>query len=306
MLLGCCHAITLPPTPLLALRGGVSDRKALVLKGSGLPPLDKVVDACLAGLGLAGSCALLGVMEPRFGVKLFVPPMMASGILFFSPVKPPSPKGILSGTVGCASVSAVVFSLLSGAVSPAAASGAAAGALLMWYKATECIFPPAAVVCVLMAGQAGQASGLKALASPAGLNWLATTWLGGHACMYAGAMGTAVVRGKARQVLARRKLRQMGNLSRVEVNGDHKPVTKPSPIEPLHPSPRTLILAQTMTLPLTRCSRSSTSSTRPRTARLMRSSSGVCMACACTVLTRIDTVHAWHMHGSLDALALRP
>ena len=200
VLLGCCHAITLPPTPLLALRGGANDRQALVLKGSGLPPLDKVVDACLAGLGLAGSCALLGVMEPRFGVKLFVPPMMASGILFFSPVKPPSPKGILSGTVGCASVSAVVFSLLSGAVSPAAASGAAAGALLMWYKATECIFPPAAVVCVLMAGQAGQASGLKALTSPAGLNWLATTWLGGHACMYAGAMGTAVVRGKARQV----------------------------------------------------------------------------------------------------------
>ena len=241
VLLGCCHAITLPPTPLLALRGGVSDRKALVLKGSGLPPLDKVVDACLAGLGLAGSCALLGVMEPRFGVKLFVPPMMASGILFFSPVKPPSPKGMLSGTVGCASVSAVVFSLLSGAVSPAAASGAAAGALLMWYKATECIFPPAAVVCVLMAGQAGQASGLKALASPAGLNWLATTWLGGHACMYAGAMGTAVVRGKARQALARRKLRQMGNLSRVEVNGDHKPdKTEPhraSTPQPSHSNP---------------------------------------------------------------------
>jgi CBS-domain-containing membrane protein len=217
VLLGCCHAITLPPTPLLALRGGANDRQALVLKGSGLPPLDKVVDACLAGLGLAGSCALLGVMEPRFGVKLFVPPMMASGILFFSPVKPPSPKGILSGTVGCASVSAVVFSLLSGAVSPAAASGAAAGALLMWYKATECIFPPAAVVCVLMAGQAGQASGLKALTSPAGLNWLATTWLGGHACMYAGAMGTAVVRGKARQAIARSKMRQMGNLSRDEL-----------------------------------------------------------------------------------------
>ena len=217
VLLGCCHAITLPPTPLLALRGGANDRKALVLKGSGLPPLDKVVDACLAGLGLAGSCALLGVMEPRFGVKLFVPPMMASGILFFSPVKPPSPKGILSGTVGCASVSAAVFTLLSGAVSPAAASGAAAGALLMWYKATECIFPPAAVVCVLMAGQAGQASGLKALTSPAGLNWLAKTWVGGHACMYAGAMGTAVVRSKARQAIARSKMRQMGNLSRDEM-----------------------------------------------------------------------------------------
>ena len=121
VLLGCCHAITLPPTPVLALRGGAKDRKALVLKAGGLPPLDKVVDACLAGLGLAGSCALLGAFEPRFGVKLFVPPMMASGILFFSPVKPPSPKGILSGTVGCASVSAAVFTLLSGVVSPAAA-----------------------------------------------------------------------------------------------------------------------------------------------------------------------------------------
>ena len=216
-LLGCCHARVLPPAPLLALRGGANDRKPLVLKKSGLPPLDKIVDACLAGLGLASSCALLGALEPRFGVKLFVPPMMASGILFFSPVKPPSPKGLLSGTIGCASVSAVVLSLLSGAVSPAAASGAAAGALLVWYKATECIFPPAAVVCILMAGQASEAGGLKALASRGGLNWLATTWLGGHACMYAGAMGTSVVRGRARQALSRRKLRELGSLSRDEV-----------------------------------------------------------------------------------------
>ena len=110
--------------PLLALRGGskpADNNKCIVEKKKNRPSLlaalptfidmpalpkptfalDKWADAALAGLGLAGSFALLDVIGAKFGVKLVVPPMMASGIIFFSPATPPSPRGFLGGTVGC-------------------------------------------------------------------------------------------------------------------------------------------------------------------------------------------------------------
>lgn len=164
--------------------------------------LPKVADALLAGAGLAGTMALMGAIEPKLGLKLFVPPMMASGIIFFSPATPPSPKGLLSGTVGCASVSLGLLSLLKGAgLSPITAQGCAAGALLVWYKATACIFPPAAVLCVLMAG----ATPTPTMASH--LSFVANPWLAGHAVLYASAMGVSALRDQTRQVLNRQRLR---------------------------------------------------------------------------------------------------
>lgn len=108
-----------------------------------LPQLDKLVDTVLAGVGLAASFTLAGALEARLGTKLLIPPMMASGIIFFAGAEPPNPKGFFLGTTGCATMGATILSLLSGRVPDAAAQGAAAGALLMWYKATGCIFPPA-------------------------------------------------------------------------------------------------------------------------------------------------------------------
>ena len=107
---------------LAALRGGADHRSnkddtaSSLVAATNNPPafvqnlrlrvdVPKVTDALLAGAGLAGTMALMGALEPKLGLKLFVPPMMASGIIFFSPATPPSPKGVLSGTVGCASVS---------------------------------------------------------------------------------------------------------------------------------------------------------------------------------------------------------
>lgn len=191
-------------TSHLALRGGATDAKqkkpSSLLVAMKLPQfqLDKVVDTCIAGLGLTATFALMGALEPRLGVKLFVPPMMASGLIFFSPATPPSPKGFISGTIGCASVSAAVLSLLSGTMSGPAAQGAAAGALLVWYKATGCIFPPAAVLCVLM-------SGLPAGTAPA--SWVAAPWIAGHACLYASAYGVSQLRGFASSSINKQQLR---------------------------------------------------------------------------------------------------
>ena len=62
-------------------------------------------------------------------------------------------------------------------------------------------FPPAAVLCVLMSGQASS------------LSFVARTWLAGHACMYAGAMGMSSVRQQARLALARSSLSSLSALS---------------------------------------------------------------------------------------------
>ena len=161
--------------------------------------MDKFVDTALASLGLAGTFSLMGLLEPRLGVKLFVPPMMASGIIFFSPATPPNPKGFISGTIGCASVSAAVLSVLSSLSLPAtAAQGCAAGALLAWYKATGCIFPPAAVLCVLMAGVPTGNSVASFVAAP---------WVAGHACLYVSAQATSAIRAQASASLNRSKVR---------------------------------------------------------------------------------------------------
>ena len=212
--------------PVLALRGGVDrrskaerQRRAVVSENEAwfsrfgdvslptLPTPSKAVDSILAGLGLAGSFWAMGALEQKFARKLVVAPMLASGIIFFSPATPPNPKGILSGTIGCASLSATVLTMLSGRVSPAAAQGAAAATLLIWYKATSSIFPPASALCLLMNGGVNAGS----------LRFVANTWIAGHAVLYAGAMGTGAVRTRARLVIARAKLRARGGLTTAEL-----------------------------------------------------------------------------------------
>ena len=71
-------------SPFLNLRGGAKEerQKSLLIaqtgkqRFGGLPAMDKVVDTLLAGVGLAGTFAVMGAVEAKFGgVKLFVPPM---------------------------------------------------------------------------------------------------------------------------------------------------------------------------------------------------------------------------------------
>ena len=207
--------------PLLALRGGSKPAdKVIVEKKKNRPSLlaalptfidmpalpkptfalDKWADAALAGLGLAGSFALLDVIGAKFGVKLVVPPMMASGIIFFSPATPPSPRGFLGDTVGCATLCAGVLGMLNG-VSPVVAQGAAAASLLVWYKALGIVFPPAAVLCVLMAG------------ADSPYMFVGKTWLAGHAGLYASALGVAKIRQSTRRAFGERRLASLGALS---------------------------------------------------------------------------------------------
>lgn len=163
----------------------------------------KIADSVIGGVGLGLSMAGLSVLERKLGVKLFAPPMMASGIIFFAREAPPDPRGFFSGTLGSGVLCAGIFSALTnrGCTAPVA-SGAAAGALLVWFKATNTIFPPAAVLSGLVAQ-----SIVTHTSKTSGFAFLAFPWLAGHGLLYASAMAVGQARQAVHGALSARHLR---------------------------------------------------------------------------------------------------
>ena len=175
------------------------------------PPPDfaspRNADIALAGLGLAGSIALLGFLQDAVGVKLFVPPMMASGIIFFSGPAPPNPKGFLFGTLCSCTISVGLILLLQEYIPAVAADGVSAGVLLVWYKASGAMFPPAAVLAgTLAAAIQKEVQTTNAESVNVALELICFPWLAGHGLLYAAAMALAPVRSAARVSLANDQL----------------------------------------------------------------------------------------------------
>lgn len=177
-------------------------------------PGPAAADSVLAGLGLGCSVAALGVLEKGLSLRLFAPPMMASGIIFFAGQTPPHPKGFLSGTLCSATLSFAALTLLSPVLPPIAAQGAAAGILLTWYKVNGLIFPPAAVLAgaLTTASLTGVAStsllltSSSALSAGAALSYLACPWLAGHAWLYGCACALSELRCRVRVHMTQREL----------------------------------------------------------------------------------------------------
>ena len=193
------------PAPGSSSSPGRSSSPDLLL----LPALGpKAADAVLAGLGLAAGCSVLGLLQPIVGVPLFAPPMMASGVIFFYGPEPPSPKGFLGGTLCSATLSLGTLAAFSRIAPPVVAQGAAAGTLLIWYKATSAVFPPAAVLAgALTAASAnGAASGAAKVCMRSALHYLAFPWLAGHAFLYGVAHVMSSVRAAARVAMTTRQL----------------------------------------------------------------------------------------------------
>lgn len=199
-----------------------------------LPLLLRSCDAALAGVGLAGSVAALGWLEAELGVDLFVPPMLASGIIFFAGPRPPDPAGFLSGTACSATLSAAVLVLAARAGLPeVAAQGAAAGCLLGWYRWYGRIFPPAAALAGLLASTFAYPAGDEALSSgvASAASFVCFPWLAGHAFLYVSAASLSPVRTAARLALTRRRIERLGERSdaelrrlfdRFDVSGDQR------------------------------------------------------------------------------------
>jgi len=167
----------------------------------------RVIDTALAGIGLFAGCSALGALEPLLGRQLFVPPMMASGIIFFVGPTPPRPQGFLSGTLCSATLSFGALRFASRLLPPDAAQGAAAATLLMWYKATNAIFPPAAVLAGALATASLTTTNPSATAAFTGLlRYLCFPWLAGHAWLYACACAMAEVRRYVRVEFSKQRL----------------------------------------------------------------------------------------------------
>ena len=172
----------------------------------------KLVDTALAGIGLAGTIIAMGSLQTVLGMKLFVPPMMASGIIFFSGPKPPDPKGFLSGTICSATLSAALLLTLGQVVGEVTADGLSVGLLLMWYKTAGTLFPPAAVLAGALTGAAAKSAVDVDNPIVAAAGFLFFPWLAGHAVLYASAFGLSFVRAQARLQLVQFELRSLSGL----------------------------------------------------------------------------------------------
>lgn len=178
-------------------------------------PTARAADTALASGGLFSSIALLDCVAPHIGLPLFHPAMLASGIIFFFGPEPPNPKGFLMGTLCSASASYEAVLLFSPHVDKVVAEGAAASFLLVWYKATGAIFPPAAALAGVLAASAAPATAVAAapsmLGDPLGAiipiaSYVAFPWLAGHGIIYSCAWMLSGVRSRVRVALTQRQL----------------------------------------------------------------------------------------------------
>ena len=173
----------------------------------------KLADTIIAGVGLAGTIITLGSLQSLLDVKLFVPPMMASGIIFFSGPKPPDPKGFLSGTICSATLSTALLAVTDALSLPEVTSeGLGVGLLLMWYKTAGTHFPPAAVLTGTLTSVAARAAASAGGALTAAATFLVFPWLSGHVVLYFSALALSSVRRKVRLAVTRLELRSLGTL----------------------------------------------------------------------------------------------
>ena len=172
--------------------------------------LPKTIDAMLAGGGLAAAIALLCIAQGVVGLKLFVAPMMASGIIFFAAKRPPPVTGFAVGTLAGTTLCSSAF-VLTKQWGVTAEYGLAAGLLLVVYKMTNSMFPPAAVLSVLIAQELNGSEAQELNTPLAVARFACFPWLAGHAVLYGGALGMAEVRSRTRAWIMQSQLRSSIN-----------------------------------------------------------------------------------------------
>eukprot|EP00930_Biecheleria_cincta_P047303 TRINITY_DN32765_c0_g1_i1.p1 TRINITY_DN32765_c0_g1~~TRINITY_DN32765_c0_g1_i1.p1 ORF type:complete len:425 (-),score=53.78 TRINITY_DN32765_c0_g1_i1:120-1394(-) len=185
---------------------GSQDEKSLIPSR-----IVRVTDAALAGVGLWSIISALSKLQERYfdaQHPLFMPSMLASGIIFFAAPAPPPPTPFLFGTLYSATVSLAVFGLMKKFLNKIAADGAAAGALLISYKLSGVIFPPAVGLFGKLADQATLWKDVEYLFFP---------WLAGHASVYGVAMVFSYLRSYVRAQLAKGELHRLAEGSDTEL-----------------------------------------------------------------------------------------
>lgn len=171
----------------------------------------RMTDAALAGIGLWSVISALSKLQERYSDAqhpLFMTSMLASGIIFFAAPSPPPPTPFLVGTLCSATVSLAVLGVMKKFFSKVVANGAAAGALLISYKLSGVMFPPAI-------GLFGKLSSKATLWQDA--EYLFFPWLVGHASVYVAAMAFSYLRSYVRAELAKGELHRLAEGSDTEL-----------------------------------------------------------------------------------------
>ena len=143
-------------------------------------------------------------------MPLFALPMMASGLIFFAQASPPNPKGFYVGTAGSTLCALALIYAVS--LPATVAAGLTSGAILIFFKYFNAIFPPTAVLGMLLL----QSTLGSAVPSPSGLpvskltdvlSFLAFPWLAGHAWLYGSALVVSRVRVQVKKLLSQLQIR---------------------------------------------------------------------------------------------------
>lgn len=174
-------------------------------------PTPRVIDAVIAGVGLAIGHGVLALAEYATGLAWYTQPTMAVGIIFFAGARPPSIKAFMVGTVCGSTLSMVTIVAVAQLTNlPIVfANGLSAGIMLTCYKFMGGIFPPAAALPSLLAASVLEPGGTLLEAA----HFLCFPWLAGSGALYAVATATSHVRSYVHNVLAHQALSSLGKLS---------------------------------------------------------------------------------------------
>ena len=170
------------------------------------PNLPKTVDTMFCALGLCLSLTSLLIAEEVSGLRLYSLSMSASGIIFFAPTSPPQLHGFVVGTACGATLSWCLFTVLPFRF----ACGLAAASVLLAFKTFNVIFPPTAVLGVLISQEIAKTPEQESVFSLS--DWRRTClfvlspWLIGHGLLYLAAIGMSEVRKVVRRHMMRGQL----------------------------------------------------------------------------------------------------
>eukprot|EP00961_Rhodomonas_salina_P137188 1845730-Rhodomonas_salina.2 len=163
------------------------------------------VDCAIAGLGLTASLAVLSGLEKTTGAKMFCAPMISSGVAFFIGNAPPNLRALCLGTGGAMAVYHVL-EVLREYMGDQLVTGATAGCMLMWYRATNSIFVPATSLGFLIPHPKTDIHehsmiGWEFSRLFTALRYLLFPWISGHSFLYVAAMAVAWIRAKVRHFI---------------------------------------------------------------------------------------------------------
>mmetsp|Transcript_15799 Transcript_15799/g.32412 ORF Transcript_15799/g.32412 Transcript_15799/m.32412 type:complete len:313 (+) Transcript_15799:3-941(+) len=168
------------------------------------------LDTIIAGVGLGLTIATLAALDSYFNLKVFCPPMLASGTIFFAGPTPPDISGFAKATLGAVAVYNIL-GLVRTSLSQPVVMGAMSGCMLMWFKATNAIFPACVSLGLLLAQAApsSEAQQLSWAGVQASLNYALFPWVSGNIALYVMAILLSLCRWEVRNRVMKSELRAL-------------------------------------------------------------------------------------------------